>query len=115
MGLIRDGSLRALAVTGPERSAALPGVPTLAEAAGIPGLAATVWFGLQVPRLTPAATIAALNRAAQDMLAEPATRARLAELGVEPMGGSAADFSLFIARETATWREITTAARIIVE
>ena len=115
IGLIRDGSLRALAVTGPEPNPALPHVPTLAEASGLPGLAATVWFGLQVPRATPPETVARLNEAARLMLAEPATRARLAELGVEPMGGSPADFSLFIRAETAKWREITTAARIIVE
>lgn len=115
IGLIRDGSLRALAVTGPERNAALPAVPTLAEASGIPGLAATVWFGLQVPRATPPEMVARLNEAARAMLAEPATRSRLAELGVDPMGGTPADFTAFIAAETAKWREITTAARIIVE
>jgi tripartite-type tricarboxylate transporter receptor subunit TctC len=49
------------------------------------------------------------------MLAEPGTRARLAELGVEPMGGSPADFTSFIRSETAKWREITAAAGIIVE
>jgi tripartite-type tricarboxylate transporter receptor subunit TctC len=115
IGLIRDGSLRALAVTGPQRSPALPGVPTLAEASGLPGLAATVWFGLQVPRATPPAAVARLNEAANAMLAEPGTRARLAELGVEPMGGSPADFTSFIRSETAKWREITAAAGIIVE
>jgi tripartite-type tricarboxylate transporter receptor subunit TctC len=115
IGLVREGALRALAVSSPARSAALPDVPTIAEAAGLPGFAATVWFGLQVPSATPAEVVARLNLAAREVLAEPATLARLAELGVVPMGGSAADFSAFIRSETASWREVVTAAGIIVE
>ncbi|MFL1464217.1 Bug family tripartite tricarboxylate transporter substrate binding protein [Roseococcus sp. DSY-14] len=115
IGQLRDGTLRALAVTGPRRSDALPGVPTVAEAAGLPGFAATVWYGLQVPRGTPAAAIARLNAAAQALLAEAPVRARLAEIGVEPLGGSPADFTRFIADEAAAWRPVIAAAGISVE
>ncbi|WP_207537671.1 Bug family tripartite tricarboxylate transporter substrate binding protein [Sabulicella rubraurantiaca] len=115
IGMIRDGTLRALAVTGPRRNPALPDIPTVAEAANLSGFAATVWFGLQVPRATPAPVVERLNEAAQAMLAEPAVRARLAELGVEPMGGSPADFSRFVQDEAAAWRPVITGAGISVE
>lgn len=115
IGQIRDGTLRPLAVTGPARSAALPAVPTVAEAAGLPGFAATVWYGLQVPRATPPAAIARLNAACLEMLGEAPVRARLAELGVEPLGGTPAEFTRFIQDEVARWRPVITAAGISVE
>lgn len=74
--LLRGGQLRALAVTDPERSPALPEVPTVAES-GLPGYAATAWFGLQVPRGTPAAIIERLNAAVKAICAEPQTRERV--------------------------------------
>ncbi len=115
IGQIRDGTLRPLAVTGPARAAALPAVPTVAEAAALPGFSATVWYGLQVPRGTPPAAMARLNAAANAMLGEAPVRARLAELGVEPLGGTAEAFTRFIADETARWRPVIAAAGISVE
>ncbi len=115
ISLLREGALRPLAVTGPRRTDSLPGVPTVAEAAALPGFAATVWYGLQAPRGTPPAAIARLNAAAQAMLAEAPVRARLAEIGVEPLGGSPADFTRFIADEVAAWRPVIAAAGITVE
>ena len=68
IGLVRSGELRALAVTSSERSAALPKVPTAAEA-GLPGYEATAWFGLQVPAGTPEAVVVRLNAVANATLA----------------------------------------------
>jgi tripartite-type tricarboxylate transporter receptor subunit TctC len=106
--LIRSGQLRAVAVTSPQRSPALPDVPTVAES-GIPGLAgyaATAWFGLQVPRGTPAAIIDRLNAETNAICAEPATRERVESVGARTRGGSAAAFAAFIAEESKTWAAV---------
>jgi tripartite-type tricarboxylate transporter receptor subunit TctC len=111
--LVRDGALRALAVTGATRNVALPDVPAFAET--LPGFQATVWYGLQVPRATPAAAVQRLNAAANAMLADNDVRARLAQHGVDALGGTPAEFTRFIAAETTQWREIITAARITAD
>lgn len=106
--LIRGGQLRALAVTSPQRSDALPEVPTVAES-GLPGLAdyaATAWFGLQVPRGTPPAIIDRLNREVNAICAEPGTIERVTGLGARLRGGSAEDFARFIAAENTRWAAV---------
>ena len=113
IGLVRDGALRALAVTSTARSPALPETPSFAET--LPGFSATVWYGLQVPRGTPAAVVTRLNQEANAILADDAVRGRLANVGVATMGGSPADFSRFIAAETAQWRAVIRDAGITAE
>ncbi len=113
IGLVRDGVLRALATTGAERNPALPDIPSFAET--IPGFLATVWYGLQVPRGTPAAVVERLNREANAMLADDAVRGRLANIGVAAMGGPPVEFTRFIARETAQWRQVIREAGITAE
>jgi len=113
IGLVRDGALRPLATTGAQRNPALPDVPSFAEP--LPGFVATVWYGLQVPRGTPAAVIGRLNLESNAMLADTAIIARLTHIGVTPMGGSAADFSRFIAAEITQWREVIRTAGITAE
>jgi tripartite-type tricarboxylate transporter receptor subunit TctC len=103
--LLRGGQLRALAVTSPDRSPALPDVPTVAES-GLRGYAATAWFGLQVPRGTPAAIIARLNAEVAAICAEPATRERVEQLGARTRGGSVADFTAYIRAENEKWAEV---------
>ena len=106
--LIRGGQLRALAVTSPERSEALPEVPTVAES-GIPGLAnyaASAWFGLQVPRGTPAPIIDRLSREVNAICTEPQTLERLGSVGARIRGGSPADFARFIAEENDRWAAV---------
>ena len=108
IALIRGGQLRALAVTSPERSEALPEVPTIAES-GVPGLAgyaATAWFGLQVPRGTPAPIIDRLNREVNAICAEPQTIERVTSVGARMRGGSPADFARFIAQENDRWAAV---------
>ncbi len=103
--LIRGGQLKPLAVTSPERSPALPDVPTVAES-GLPGYAATAWFGLQVPKGTPPAIIARLNAEVNAICAEPATRDKVEAIGARLRGGSPADFAGFIAAENLRWAAV---------
>ncbi|MBY0270454.1 MAG: tripartite tricarboxylate transporter substrate binding protein [Burkholderiales bacterium] len=101
IGHVKGGTLRALAVTTAKRSSALPDVPTVAET--IPGFEASAWFGMSVPKGTPAAVIARLNKEMNAGLNDPKMRARLAELGGDPLIGTPADFWKIHAMETEKW------------
>ncbi len=101
IGFIRDGRLRALAVTSLHASPILPGIPPLA--AVVPGYEVTSWFGLGAPKATPADIIAALNKAVNASLAEPAIANRIRELGGEPMVMSPRALDAFVAADTARW------------
>lgn len=101
IGHVKGGTLRALAVTTAKRSAALPDVPTIAET--IPGFEASAWFGMSVAKGTPPAIIARLNKAMNDGLNDPKMRARLAELGGDPLIGTPAEFWKIHAMETEKW------------
>jgi tripartite-type tricarboxylate transporter receptor subunit TctC len=79
---IRDGRIKAFAVTAPQRLAVLPDVPTVDEA-GLPGLEISLWYALWAPAGTPSEIIAKLNAAVRDAQADPATRARLAEVDMQ--------------------------------
>jgi len=100
-GFIRDGRLRALAVTSLNESPVLPGIPPLASV--VPGYAVTGWYGLGAPKATPAGTIAALNKAANASLAEPTIVNRIRELGAEPMIMSPRELDAFVAADTEKW------------
>ena len=93
-GQIEAGSIKALAVTGSTRLPELPDVPTMAES-GFAGAQAYSWQGSFVPAGTPAKTIATLNAAINDTLADPEVRAKLQGDGVETVGGSPEDFARF--------------------
>jgi tripartite-type tricarboxylate transporter receptor subunit TctC len=101
---IKAGKLRALAVTGVERSDALPDVPAVAEIA--PGYSAYVWDGLGAPKGTPADVIDTLNKEVGVILADPAMKSRLADLGAEPMPMSPAQFGGFLTDETEKWAKV---------
>ncbi|MBL6454370.1 tripartite tricarboxylate transporter substrate binding protein [Belnapia sp. T6] len=111
----REGKLKLLAVTSAGRWFATPDVPTVAEAAPLPGFAATAWWGLQAPLRTPEPVLAALEGALLAALAEPATRTRLRELGVEALPLGRAEFDRHIASENAKWGEVIRAAGIRAE
>jgi tripartite-type tricarboxylate transporter receptor subunit TctC len=102
IGHVKSGKLRALAVTTPKRSPALPDVPTIAEA-GVPGYSATSWFGLLAPANTPAPVVARLNAAILKALADPEVKKKMAEQGAEPFGEKPEQFAEFIRSETAKW------------
>lgn len=110
---IRDDRLRALAVTTATRSDALPNVPAVAEF--VPGYQAYVWDGIGAPRNTPAEIIEKLNKATNVSLADPNMKARLANLGAEPMIMTADEFGKFIAGETEKWAKVIKAANIKVK
>jgi tripartite-type tricarboxylate transporter receptor subunit TctC len=113
IGHIKGGRLRALGVTSAEREPSLPGVPTVAET--VPGYEATAWFGIGMPKGTPAEIIAKVNAEVNRALADPAMLARLAELGGKPIIGSPADFGKVIADETAKWAKVVVASGAKVE
>jgi tripartite-type tricarboxylate transporter receptor subunit TctC len=101
---IRTGKLRALAVTTATRSDALADVPTVSEF--VSGFEASQVYGLGAPRDTPANIVERLNLETNAVIAHPIVRARLAELGETPLGGSAAEFGWLIAAETDKWRRV---------
>ncbi len=104
LDFIRSGKLRALAVTGANRSDALPGVPTVGEF--LPGYEATAWFGIGAPAKTPEDVVNKLNRAINAGIADPQLNARLVDLGGVPTPMSREAFRDFIAAETEKWAKV---------
>ena len=113
LALIRSGKLTVLAVTTTKRLAALPDVPTVAES--VPGYEAIGWYALGAPKSTPAEIVTKLNAATNAALADPKLKARLADLGVEPMPMSPAQFAKFIVSETDKWTKVIKAAGVVLE
>jgi len=107
---IRSGTLRALAVTTSARSEALPDLPTVGES--VPGYEASGWNGLCAPKNTPAEIVGKLNGVVNAGLADPGIKARLADLGATPLGGSSAEFGKLIADETGKWARVIRTANI---
>jgi tripartite-type tricarboxylate transporter receptor subunit TctC len=110
---IRAGRMRALAVTTATRSEALPDIPTVGEF--VPGYEASGWIGVGAPKSTPAEIVEKLNKEINAGLADPAMKARLADLGAEPMSMTPADFGKFIADETEKWAKVIKFANIKAE
>jgi tripartite-type tricarboxylate transporter receptor subunit TctC len=110
-GQIRGGSLLALAVSTPQRSAAFPEVPTIAEA-GYPRGEFNFWVGLLAPAGTPREVLARLNAEVGRALQSPDMKERLAKLGAEPMAMSPERFDAFIREEYATLGEVMRAAGV---
>jgi len=102
---IKAGRLRALAVTTAQRLAALPGLPTVSEAA-VAGFEATTWHGVVLPIASPAPLVDRLNREINQVLNEPDFRERLAALGAEVAPGTPRDFADYIAREIPKWSKV---------
>jgi tripartite-type tricarboxylate transporter receptor subunit TctC len=110
---LRSGDARALAVTGEKRMAALPDVPTVAEA-GISGYAPSGWLALLAPRGTPKPIIARLHEELAAAIADPVVRDRFSELGAEPVATTPEELARFISSEIVKWRGIITKAGIAV-
>jgi tripartite-type tricarboxylate transporter receptor subunit TctC len=102
---VRDGKLRALAVTSLGRSATAPELPTVAES-GYPGFDVTIWYGLLAPAKTPSAIIRKLHLETARALALPDLRAKLADLGFEAIGNSPDEFAAIIKSETPKWAKV---------
>lgn len=109
----RSGNLRALAVTTPTRSSSIPEVQTSAEA-GFPKFLAETWNALLAPAGTPSTVLDALNRAFVSAVQDPAVRARMNELSVEPVGSTPAELGSFMREEVQRWAPIvkTSGARL---
>ncbi len=108
---VRSGRLRALAVTTGKRTAQAPEIPTVAEL-GYPGFHSSSWFGLLSPARTPANIVAALNRDIARLLELADVRERFFNLGVDVLGGSAADFDAFMKAEVAKWSRLVTEQKL---
>lgn len=101
---IRSGALRALGVSSRERSALVADLPAISET--VPGFEAAAWWGVFAPANTPDQAITVLNAATNQVLASAEVRARLAEMGVETIGGTPADLAARVTRERAQWSEV---------
>ena len=113
LGYIRAGKLRALAVTSATRQEALPDVPTVGEF--LSGFEARGWYGIVVPKATPAEIVGKLNQEINGALADPNMKKRLTDLGVAVFAGSPADFGKFIADETEKWAKVVKFADVKAE
>jgi tripartite-type tricarboxylate transporter receptor subunit TctC len=100
----KTGKLRGLAVTTAARAQVLPDLPVVGDF--VPGYEASQWYGMSAPRSTPAEIIDTLNREINAGLGDPAVKARLADLGGEPLPGSASEFGKLIAEETEKWAKV---------
>jgi tripartite-type tricarboxylate transporter receptor subunit TctC len=107
---IRAGTVRALAVTTAMRAEVLPDIPGLSEF--LPGYEASFWVGFGASRNTPVQIIQRLNKEINAALAEPKIKARIAELGSDPLPGSSADFGRLLAEETEKWGKVIRAANV---
>jgi len=110
---IKAGKLRALGVTTAQRSQALPDVPAVAET--VAGYEASAFFGVAVPKGTPANIIERLNREVNAALKDPKIAARLADLGGVQIGGTPADFTKLVEDETAKWEKVIKVGKVTLE
>jgi tripartite-type tricarboxylate transporter receptor subunit TctC len=111
---IKAGAVRALAVSTREPSPFFPGLPTL-DGAGLKGYDVTTWYGLLVPKMTPAAIRTKLYHTVSEILKTPDMVARLADLGAVPGGEGQDQFAAFIQAEITKWAKVTRDAGITVE
>jgi len=103
-GFIKDGRIRALAVTTATREASLPNVPTIGET--VPGYEASAWFGVSAPKGTPRDVVEKLNVAINQLLVDPKIQKRLSDLGGTPIPGTPEDFGKLISNETQKWEKV---------
>ena len=110
ISVIKGGKVSALAITTAKRSASLPDVPTVGES--IPGFEVSTWQGIGAPKNTPAEIVATLNKEINAALADGTIKARLAELGSEPMPMTIAEFEKRVVDETAKWAKVIRETKI---
>jgi tripartite-type tricarboxylate transporter receptor subunit TctC len=104
---VKDGTLRGLATTGVKRDAALPELPTIAEA-GLANFDLRLWFGLAAPAGTPMSVVDRVSDATSQALKSPEMKTALAAQGFEPMIGTAQQFGDLYRREAAKWAKVVT-------
>ena len=111
---VRDGQLRAIAVTSAQRAPYLPDVPTIAES-GLPGFAIDEWYACLGPAGMPAPAVEKLNSALMGIVGQPSERARLLALGAEVVGGTPEECASFMAEDVEKIGRVVREARIRVE
>ncbi len=111
---MRSGTLRALAVSSPQRSPVAPEVPTLMES-GYPDLEAVAWHGVLVPAKTPPEIVKTLNAEFVKALRDPEIKELLSKQAMQPVGDTPAEFAAFIQKDIATWKVVAAAANVSVE
>jgi tripartite-type tricarboxylate transporter receptor subunit TctC len=114
LGQIQSGSVRALAVTGTERSPLLPNVPTVVES-GVPEYQYYVWFGLWAPKKTPQPIVEKLNAAVKVALQSPEAKEHIAAAAGVPFDMPLADIDPFVQAEIAKWADVVKRANITVQ
>jgi tripartite-type tricarboxylate transporter receptor subunit TctC len=113
-GQIKSGKVRAIAVMAPHRSPALPDVPTTAEL-GQPRLLSSTWFALLAPKGTAPAIVARMNAVSNEILADPAVKKRLADMGATTIGGTPEQLAKHLAAETEKWGRVVREAHIAAQ
>jgi len=110
---VRDGRLRALGVTSAKRTPLAPDLPPISDV--LPGYESTTWFGLFGPKGLPPEVVSRVNTAANQVLKDPEVVDKLTRLGIEPIGGTPAQFSTLLTTELAKWKKIITERKITLE
>jgi len=110
---VRDGKLRALAVTSPKRSTLAPELPAVSEL--LPGFESVTWFGVYGPRGLPPEIVTRVNQAVNAALAEPDLKERFARLGAETTGGTPQAFAAVVKAESAKWKKVITERKITAD
>jgi tripartite-type tricarboxylate transporter receptor subunit TctC len=110
-GQIKENRIRVIATANRTRATSLPDVPTVAEA-GMPGYEMSVWQGVVAPAGTPREVVVKLNEEINRAMADPATAAKLAQLGIQPLSGTPEDFSAFMKKEYDKWTDVIVKGKI---
>ena len=110
---VRDGRLRALGVTSVGRTPLAPDLPPISDV--LPGYESTTWFGLFGPKGLPSEVVMRVNAAANQVLKDPEVIDKLTRLGIEPVGGTPAQFSAMLASELAKWKKIINERKITLD
>jgi len=111
---VRAGTLRALGVTGAQRTPSLPDVPTIAEA-GVPGFQITQWYGFFAPAKTPPAVVDRLNRELVAIMKDPDTQKKFADQGADVVTNTPAEFGRFVQSELGKWGKFIAEAKITAD
>jgi len=108
---VKEGKLRALAVTAPRRSKVMPDIPTVSEA-GLAGYDVVTWYGLMAPAGTPPAVIDRLNKEVARVLSTPTVQEKLTALGADLSAGTSQEFADYLALESVKWQKVIKEANI---
>lgn len=111
---VKEGKLKALAVTSAKRSPLVPDLPTVSES-GLPGFVSDTWFGIYGPKNLPADIVKRLNAEFNKAIESAEVRERLARLGAEPVGGTPAQFAAMVSQDSARWAKLIKDRNITAE